>query len=71
MVVVPASIPVTSPVTGPTLAIEVLPLLHPPPVVVLDKVVVSPSHTLVVPVIAAGDKFTVIAFTATQVVGNV
>ena len=58
MSVVPAVMPVTSPEpdTVPTAGVE---LLHAPPGVVLLSVVVSPTHTDVVPVIADGMPFTV------------
>jgi hypothetical protein len=50
--------PVTFPETS-TVATEVLLLLHVPPVVVFDKAVDSPTHTLGVPVMAAGKGLTV------------
>ena len=56
---VPAAIPVAIPDVEPMVAISVLPLLHTPPVVADDNVVVRPAHTLVVPVIAAGNGWTV------------
>ena len=52
MVVVPAATPVTTPVEL-TVAVAVLADDHTPPVVVLESVVVAPSHTDVVPVIDA------------------
>ena len=53
MVTVPAVIPETTPVVIPTVAIEVLLLLHVPPVVASASVLVEPRHTLIVPVIGA------------------
>jgi hypothetical protein len=49
---VPAAIPVTVPLTEPTVAIPVLELLHTPPVVALVSVVVAPAHTVLDPAIA-------------------
>ena len=54
MITVPAVTPVTMPELLPTVAIPVLLLLQEPPVVLSLKVVVAPTHTVVVPVIAAG-----------------
>ena len=48
----PADIPVTKPVVALIVAIAVLLLLHVPPVVESNKVVVEPTHKLVVPIIA-------------------
>jgi len=59
MTEVPLETPVTMPVDEPTVAIDVLPLLHvPPPVPV--KIIVEPTHTLPGPVIAPGLALTVI-----------
>jgi hypothetical protein len=55
--------PVTIPDEVPTVAIERLPLLQIPPAVALLSVVVSPGHTVRVPVIAAGSGFTVTVVT--------
>ena len=55
---VPALMPVTTPVPDTTVAIAVLLLLHVPPPVALANVVVEPSHTLAVPVFAAGPDVT-------------
>ena len=59
MVTVPADTPVTTPVPEPTVALLVLLLLQVPPVVASVNAVVKPAHTLVVPVIEAGNGFTV------------
>ena len=53
MVVLPAATPVTTPVDALTVAVAVLDDVQTPPAVTSDKVVVAPSHTEVVPVIAA------------------
>ena len=58
MVTVPAATPVTMP-DVPIVATPVLLLAHVPPLVIEDRVVVDPAHTVVVPVIAAGSAFTV------------
>ena len=49
----PAATPVTTPVDALTVAVAVLEDVQTPPAVTSDKVVVAPSHTEVVPVIAA------------------
>ncbi len=59
MVTVPAAIPVTTPVSEPTVAVNTSLLLHVPAGVVLLSVVVRPGHTIIVPVIGAGAEFTV------------
>ena len=51
IVTIPADTPLTMPVE-PTVATNVLPLLHTPPLVASLNVVVEPAHTLMVPVIA-------------------
>ena len=53
IVVLPAATPVTTPVDALTVAVAVLDDVQTPPAVTSDKVVVEPSHTEVVPVIAA------------------
>lgn len=59
MSAVPARTPVTIPVVLPTVAMLVLPLIHVPVPVASDKVAVSPSHTVRVPLTLAGRGFTV------------
>ena len=54
MTAVPADTPPTTPVAAPTVAMPVLPLLHTPPPVASLSVVVCPTHTFIVPVMAAG-----------------
>lgn len=54
MVAVPIELPVTSPVLLPTVATPTVPLVHVPPVVALLSVVIEPTHTVAVPVMAAG-----------------
>ena len=49
---VPAEMPVTMPVEDPTVAIAVLLLLHWPPAVESINVLLDPTHTLAVPVMA-------------------
>ena len=70
IVEVPAEIPVTTPVVEPMVATPVALLDHVPPEVVLVKEVVKPTHTLVVPAIAAGFGLTVKLVTAIQPVGK-
>ena len=61
IVAVPALTPVTDPVDELTIAVAVFELDHVPPVVAFATVTLDPSHTDVVPVIAAtvGKAFTV------------
>ncbi|WP_345078726.1 hypothetical protein [Nemorincola caseinilytica] len=56
---VPTETAVTMPVLDPTVAIDVALLVHVPPVVAEDNVVVAPIHTDRVPVIVAGAAITV------------
>ena len=58
IVAVPVAIPLTTPVVEPTVAVPVAEDAQVPPVVVLDSVVVCPTHTDGVPVIAGGAGFT-------------
>lgn len=60
IVAVPAATPVTSPLNEPTVAIPVAELLHIPPPLTSARVVIPPTQTVAVPVIGAGDGFTVI-----------
>ena len=71
IVTVPGATPVTTPVDASTIAILVLVLVHTPPVVALENVVVRASHNVLTPVIAAGTAFTVMVFIVRQPVGNV
>jgi len=59
IVAVPADIPLTVPLSEPTVATVTLPLVHVPPPVVDDSDVDAPIHTVAVPVIDAGIGFTV------------
>jgi hypothetical protein len=61
IVAVPALTPVTDPVDELTIAVAVFELDHVPPVVAFATVTLDPSHTDVVPMIAAtvGNAFTV------------
>ena len=54
MVAEPTATPVTTPVDEPTDAIAGLLLLHVPPGVASDKVVVKPKQIFVIPVIGLG-----------------
>ena len=65
MVVVPVDTLVTTPRLL-TVATEVLVLLHTPPGVASVRAIESPVQTVVAPVIAAGDWFTVILVVAMQ-----
>jgi hypothetical protein len=56
---VPAATPVTSPETGSIVALTGQLQLHEPPVLVVLSVVVLPTHTFVLPVIAVGVGFIV------------
>ena len=71
IVAVPAVTPVTTPVDALIAAIVPLLLLHTPDGVASLSAVVRPAHTLVTPVIASGNGFTVTAVVAIHVVGNV
>ena len=66
MVVVPEVIPVTIPVAGVTDAMITLSLVHVPPGVVLDNVVVRPTHTSAIPSIGAGRPLIVTTMEALQ-----
>ena len=59
MLVVPADTPLTTPVEDTIVALEVLLLLHVPPIPVLVRVVVAPVQSEVEPLIAPGTVFTV------------
>ena len=71
IVAVPEGPAVTTPLVIPMLAMPGAPLLQVPGVVASLSVVVSPEHTLSVPVIAAGNGLTVITVVVKQVVGKV
>jgi len=58
--------PVTIPEEEPTVAVPVLLLLQVPPLVLHVSVVVLPSHTAAVPLIAAGELFTTIVSVVKQ-----
>jgi hypothetical protein len=55
----PATIPLTTPVEDPTVAMAGLLLTQAPPVVVVLSTVVDPTQTFAGPVIGAGNAFTV------------
>ena len=72
MFATPATTPVTIPDPIPTVAIDVAPLVHDPPVMASDKVVVPPlAQVLGVPAIAEGAMFTTTGVAAIQVEGKV
>ena len=72
MVTVPPDTPVTEPVVGTaTLPIALLLLLHVPPPVPSDNVIVTPTHTCDAPLIAPGNGLTVIGAVMWQPVGKV
>ncbi len=67
-------VPATSPLTTPALLIVAavgLVLLHTPPVLVVLSVVVLPTHTCGVPVMALGSALTVIVVVVIQPVPTV
>ena len=66
IVVVPADMPVTTPVVGSTVPTAGTLLLQVPPGEDEVSVVVSPTHTLAVPVIVPGPAFTVTVAVAKQ-----
>jgi len=68
---VPFATPVTTPVVEPTVANEVLVLLHVPPRDVELKVIVAPTHTVDRPAMAAGNGLTVTMADVIQPVDNV
>jgi len=70
MIELPAVTPVTTP-PAVIVATAGVPLLHIPSAVASLKVVVDPTHTLVVPVIAAGKGFTVTVVVTAHPVGKV
>ena len=70
MLVVPKPTPVTTP-DAFTVAIDGSIPSHMPPVDVVLSVVVSPSHTVAVPVIVAGSGFTTTVAVVKQPVGSV
>ena len=69
----PVATPVTVPDPVPTVAIPVFRLLHTPPPLTSDKLILKPGHTGMLPVIFAGNGFTVTIaeFVLAQPVGNV
>jgi hypothetical protein len=71
MVVVPGTMAVTIPVTEPTVAMDVLLLVHVPPVVALVNVEAVPAHRFITPVIAVGSAYTVTMAVAAHPVGSV
>jgi len=70
MSVVPKATPVTTPEPEATVAMPVLPLTHVPPDVASVRLVLAPTHTLVMPVIAFGVKLTVTVVVVVHPVGK-
>jgi len=70
IVVIPDERPYTTPLEDPTVATPVLLLLHEPPVVTSLNAVVDSIHTLRVPPIAEGGRFTVTVDVVKQPVGG-
>lgn len=70
IVAVPVVTPVIVPVVAPAVAVVVLLLVQLPPVVASLSVDVAPMHTTAVPVIAAGNGFTVTVAVFVQPVPN-
>ena len=71
MTVAPEPIPVTIPEVTPTVPTKGVLLLQVPPVLKSASGVIDPTHTFIVPVIAAGNGFTVTTTFAIQpVTGN-
>ena len=68
---VPADTPVTTPLVMPIVAMPVALLLQVPGALASVSVVVSPAHTSSVPVITAGNGFTVTIAVMIHPVGNV
>jgi len=68
-VAVPAATPVTTP-EALTVAVARGRILHVPPAGVSPRLVVEPTHTVVVPVIAVGVAFTVTGVVTKQPVGS-
>lgn len=69
MFAVPADIPVTIPFEEPMIATPVLPLVHEPPVVRSDKLVISPTQTGGVPVMPGNASITVTVVVTVHPVG--
>ncbi len=67
----PAPVPVTTPVVGPTVTVDVPVVVQVPPAGLLLSVVVAFTQMLVMPVIVAGSAFTVIIAVRWQPVDNV
>ncbi len=71
MIAVPNDTPVTTPVALPIVATDTFPLLHTPPVIVFDSVVLLLMQAIEGPVIEGGTALVVKTFVAKQPVGNV
>ena len=71
MIVVPAAMPVTTPLNGSIMAIDGALLLQPPPAVASVSGSVTPAQTVGLPEIFAGRGFTVTTMAAVQPAGSV
>ena len=71
MIVVPTATPVTVPLSEPTVAAAALLLIHTPPPMESLKVVVSFAHTADGPIMAVGERLTVIVVLALQPANDV
>lgn len=71
IVAVPALVPHTTPLEEPTVATDVMELLHTPPDVASPSVVQLPAHILLTPVMVAGTALTVKTAVVKQPVDNV
>ena len=71
MVAVPADTPVTTPVVMPTVAVERELLVHVPPAIISVSVIVEPTQTSLLPIMAGGNAYTVTVTVAAQPVPNV
>ncbi len=66
----PPDMPEMSPDEISTEAIDVLLLVHVPPTETLEKVVVAPAQIVAIPVMSAGEPFTVMTAVDRQPVGE-
>jgi hypothetical protein len=67
----PVEIPLTTPEPVPIVATDGVPLLHTPPEVVSDRVVVEPAHSIVIPVMGVGGTYMLSVLFTKQPLGNV
>ena len=67
----PVVMPVTVPLSEPTVATSGLELVHRPPGTTSLKLVVPPAHTVAAPLMGSGEELTVTVMEAAQPVGRV